>query len=79
MGRDGGGAWLEIENPSPDLEPEDLASLTEPFWRKDDARTSSEQGGLGLSLADELARHVGLDLTFRLQEGQFAVRIAFPP
>lgn len=71
-------AQLQISNPAPDLGPEDVAHVSEAFWRKDDARTSSDEGGLGLTLAFELCRSAGIDVDAALRDGHFVLTLAFP-
>ena len=75
--RDGGAVVLDVANPCTDLEAEDVAHLAEPFWRKDAARSASEQGGLGLALAQAWARASGADLAFALDEGTFTASLHF--
>ncbi|MBL8858350.1 MAG: sensor histidine kinase N-terminal domain-containing protein [Planctomycetes bacterium] len=60
---------LVIENPAPELNANDLPLLTEPFWRKDHARTDGNRSGLGLTLSEALARASGMQLVFELDSG----------
>jgi len=63
-----GDAWsVVIANEAPDLAPEDLDSLAEPFWRKDRQRGDRERSGLGLALSRALAERAGLALSFELR------------
>lgn len=72
-----GPPWrLSVENDSGDLRPEDLASLTEPFWRKDGARADRERSGLGLALSRALAERAELRLTFALEGRRFRATLA---
>jgi len=48
------------------LEPEDLSALSEPFWRKDHARSDRNRFGLGLALSHSLAAKAELTLDFAL-------------
>ena len=58
---DGGGqAALIVRNGPVDLDPEDIAHLAKPFWRKDAARTDRGHVGLGLSVVERMAEAVGL-------------------
>lgn len=72
-----GSSWrLSIENDSADLRLEDLASLTEPFWRKDGARADRERSGLGLALSRALAERAELRLTFTLEGRRFRATLS---
>jgi len=62
---------IEVKNQVTDLEPDDVAHLTEPFWRKDASRTGSQHAGLGLTLAAEVSAVLGGSLDFRIDKGQF--------
>jgi signal transduction histidine kinase len=74
--RDG---WrLVVENDSADLAPEDLRSLSEPFWRKDGARTDRERFGLGLALSRALAERTAMELVFELEDGTFRASLSSP-
>jgi signal transduction histidine kinase len=65
------GGWrLVVENAAPELGADDVALLTEPFWRKDGARADRERSGLGLALSGALARRCGLRLAFELAGGR---------
>lgn len=67
---------LEISNPALPLSREDLARLTEPFWRKDEARSPDGHAGLGLSLVSALAKRLDLDASFDQDpDGTFRVRL----
>ncbi len=62
-----GAGWrLVVENEAPDLRPADLRVLTEPFWRKDSARTDRNRSGLGLALSRALVEKSGMELRFEL-------------
>lgn len=69
---------LTIANPAPDLGADDVLHMAEAFWRKDAARTHSDEGGLGLTLAFELCRGAGIELTPRLEGGQLVLTLGFP-
>lgn len=71
----GGHFTLTISNPCPDLDPEDLPNVTQLFWRKDEARSHSLQGGLGLPLVQELARSAGIPFEVALREGRFVAAL----
>jgi signal transduction histidine kinase len=73
---------LVVENDAPELSPEDLASLSEPFWRKDRARTDRNRSGLGLALSRALVEQTGLRLEFQLEGRRFRASlsgVAFRP
>jgi two-component system sensor histidine kinase QseC len=75
----GGRFRLEVRNPAERLSEEDLRRLTEPFWRRDAARTSSDHVGLGLAIVAALARLLGLDVSFDQEaDGTFAARVEGP-
>src|SRR5262245_54352020 len=60
---------LAVENRTDELEPADLQALSEPFWRKDRARSDRNHSGLGLALSRALADQAGLALGFELEHG----------
>jgi len=61
-------AWeLTVANPT-DLN--DASRVFEPFWRADPARGAGHSG-LGLALAQRLARLLGLDLAVTVRDGHF--------
>ncbi|MHC4577615.1 MAG: sensor histidine kinase [Planctomycetota bacterium] len=67
---------LDITNPAPPLSAADLERLAEPFWRKDEARSSAEHAGLGLSVVSALAMLLGLEVGFdQDRNGTFRVRL----
>jgi two-component system sensor histidine kinase QseC len=57
-----GGPVITLENPAPNLAPEDISRLFERFWRKEAARTGGVHVGLGLSLAQVFAEAMGWEL-----------------
>ncbi len=67
---------LVIANRTEELEPADLRWLSQPFWRKDRARTDRERSGLGLALSRALADHAGLELSFELEDRSFRALLA---
>ncbi len=69
---------LVVENRTDELEPADLRSLSEPFWRKERARSDRNRSGLGLALSCALAEKSGLALGFELEDGTFRALLAAP-
>jgi len=69
---------LRLENPTEELTPEDLENLTEPFWRKDEARVDRFHSGLGLPLVAQLARRAGIPLEFEIAARVFSVKLRLP-
>ncbi len=73
---EGGRFTLEVSNPAEPLSEQDMAHLTEPFWRRDAARTSGEHAGLGLALVSALAGLLGLEVRFaQAPDGTFRARV----
>lgn len=60
------GMRLIYQNPCRSLEKEDVTHLFEPFWKSDTSRTDAHNLGLGLALAQELARLLGCHLSAEL-------------
>jgi len=58
-----------FRNEAPDLAATDLPQLTEPYWRKDAARSSGDvaHAGIGLALASEIAPRLGGELGLTLE------------
>lgn len=65
--RHGTAVELILTNEAPDIRPEDLPRLFEPFWRRDESRTGSRHRGLGLAIVETLAREMGLRIEARLE------------
>jgi len=55
-----------VSNTTDQLEPADVPHLTEPFWRKDEARSGTSHSGVGLSVVAAFAELLGLKLAFTL-------------
>ncbi len=67
---------IDVTNAAARLSADELRSLTEPFWRKDEARSAAEHAGLGLSVVAELATLLGLGVQFdQTADGLFRVRL----
>lgn len=60
------GLLIEVENDADSLTNEDLSRLTEPFWRKNTDRGSTEHCGLGLALVQSSARALDMELNLAL-------------
>ena len=69
---------LSVENEAVDLRPEDMRLLSEPFWKKDGARTDRDRSGLGLGLSHALARKSAMNLTFALEGQRFRASLQGP-
>lgn len=78
VSRDGAEVRIEMRNQVTDLKPDDLAHLTEPFWRKDASRTGAQHAGLGLTLAAEISIVLGGSLSFRMDQGLFQATFTLP-
>ncbi len=64
-------------NVTDDLRSEDIPHLFERLWRKDKSRTDGAHSGLGLSLAEALARTLGLELSASLDaERRLTMKLA---
>ncbi|HEX4123996.1 MAG TPA: ATP-binding protein [Tepidisphaeraceae bacterium] len=57
---------VNITNTSAELTPADLPHLSEPFWRKDPARSGGAHAGLGLTLVAGYARALNAQVEFTL-------------
>ena len=74
------GAVLRVADTGRGIAPEDLAHITEPFYRVDKARSRAEGGvGLGLYLCSEIVRIHGAAMSFDSREGEgTTVTVRFP-
>lgn len=78
--REAGEVVVEVLDQGPGVPPEQLAKLTDPFFRADEARSSGANGaGLGLAIAQAIAEaHAGrLELANRAPHG-FTARLVLP-
>ncbi len=50
------------------LTDEDISQLFDPLWQKDSARTSSDNFGLGLSIAKALSTSINAELNVELND-----------
>ncbi|MGG5799077.1 two-component system sensor histidine kinase EnvZ [Edwardsiella tarda] len=73
-GRDGGRAWLQVEDDGPGIDDEQLAHLFQPFVRGESARTTSGTG-LGLAIIQRIidAHHGSLEIG-RSERGGLKIR-----
>lgn len=78
LDRSDAGWRLLVENDAVELQPEDLLSMSEPFWRKDRESTDRDRSGLGLGLSRALAEKAGLELHFELDGGRFRAILTSP-
>ena len=70
---------VTVRNAAAPLPPGDLARLTEPFWRRDDARPTGDHAGLGLALVAALARVLKIQVAFaQAANGEFCVTLTIP-
>ena len=69
---------LVFQNPTEDLDPEDMPHLFERFWRKDAARADRDHVGVGLPVAKALADALGIQLVAELSTDRlFTSRLLF--
>ncbi len=77
--REGGDVAVRIENDGRVLTPDEAARLTEPFHRGDQTRLTGPGTGLGLTLADTVARSLGGTLSVAPRPGGgLVVRLTLP-
>lgn len=77
--RDGQLAILDVADHGPGIAPERHTEALRPFARLDGARTRTGNVGLGLALADAIARaHGGTLALLRAESGGLLVRISLP-
>lgn len=78
-GHDSTGLWLEVRDRGPGIDPAVAESLKEPFARGDQARGGPAGAGLGLAIADRVARAHGSRFELLPREGGGLVaRVAWP-
>lgn len=65
-----------VSNHCSQLEVEDRVLLTEPFWRKDTARSGGEHLGLGLNLVQKYCEAAGWKLEFTGDYPELVVRVS---
>jgi signal transduction histidine kinase len=76
----GAGATISVTNTGPVVPDSEVARLIQPFQRLDGDRVAEREGvGLGLSIADAIARaHGGALVVVARPEGGLAVKVTFP-
>lgn len=76
----GSGVELSVEDNGPGISAEDLPHIFERFWRADDVRTPGAAGaGLGLSMAESIARSHGAEIQVESGPSRGSVfRVKFP-
>ncbi|MEO8249954.1 MAG: ATP-binding protein [Burkholderiales bacterium] len=57
--RQDGAVLVKVRDHGPGVDPDHLASLTQPFFRGDAARTAATGAGLGLSIVDKAVQRMG--------------------
>ena len=73
-----GSVLLEVTNPAPDLDEDELPRLFERFYRRDRARGASTGSGLGLPIARDLVELHGGTLEASLSDGEITFTILLP-
>ncbi len=76
MENNGAGERLLISNRNGSVVPEDLPHLFERFWQKDEARSSPDHCGLGLSLARAYAESLGMKLDVQLDHAEITFMLS---
>ncbi len=76
--RDDDRVTLCVRNGTDDLTAQDMAHVSEPFWRKDTARSDAEHSGLGLTLVASMAEVLGYRAAFALEGREFVASIMIP-
>ena len=66
---------MRVCNEAVQLDQEDVARMSEPFWRKDAARSDGRHSGLGLTLVRSVTQVLGSRAVLGLDEGRFSVSI----
>lgn len=70
---------LAIQNPAPNLTPENLENLFERFYRADTSRNSQDGGhGIGLSVAKAIAGAHGGKISATLKDNELTIMVLLP-
>jgi two-component system sensor histidine kinase QseC len=70
---------ITVRNPAPELSTSDVEHMTEPFWRKDAARSDRSHCGLGLAISRSFCKAMKIDLRTELTDsGIIVVRMEAP-
>lgn len=67
---------IRITNDCKDAQKLDVSKLTEPFAKGDNSRSGRKGSGLGLSIASEAVRRMGLTLSVDARDGRFTAIIS---
>ena len=79
LARDAENGVVRLGNRCQDLRIEDLDRMTEFFWRRDGARSSTDEHvGLGLAVTHELARVSGMELRLAIDGETFVATLEVP-
>lgn len=70
---------IAIGNSAPGLGEGDLARFGQRFWRKGAGEDGAGHAGLGLALAQAAARALGMELSFRLEDGELRAFVTWQP
>ncbi len=70
---------LTVQNPAPDLTPENLENMFERFYRADASRSSQDGGhGIGLSVAKAIAGAHGGKISAALKDNELTITVLLP-
>lgn len=68
---------LSVTNPAPDLSPDDVAQLFEPFWRPGGGGDDASHSGLGLSIVRTCAERLGARAEAQLSGSALRVAVVW--
>ncbi len=79
LGRSARQIRLAVQNPAPNLTPENLENLFERFYRTDASRNSQDGGhGIGLSVAKAIVSAHGGKISAALKDGELTITVLLP-